>query len=99
MLDQLKQRLNNDDQLLEASMILSEMSDGGALEDDIFDQIAISNKDEKEIENLINKIPDEPIGGTGDDSKDNITDQDLKYAASNIADPTLDELLEDDDLI
>ena len=98
MLDQLKKRLNDDDLLMEAAVILSEMSDGGALEDDIFEQIAISNKDEKEIESLVNKIPDEPIGGTGD-NQEGISDEDLKYAASNIADPTLDELLEDDDLI
>lgn len=92
MFETLKNKLSKDDIRLEASMILSEMSDGGAIEDDILDDFVIPEEDEGKIEKLLAQIPDDPIGNT-----EEITDADLEQASIDIADPTIDELLDSED--
>lgn len=92
MFETLKNKLSKDDIRLEATMILSEMSDGGAIEDDILDDFVIPEEDESKIEKLLSQIPDDPIGNT-----EEITDADLEQAASDVPDPTIDELLDSED--
>lgn len=93
MFNQLKSRISLDDTKVSAMLVLAEMADGGAMEDEILDNIVIPEDDEKQIEVLLKKIPDDPIGNS-----EEITDSDLEDAVSNVPDPTIDEILQDEEI-
>lgn len=88
MFNELKSRLNADNSNIERSSWLLEMSD--PMEDDVLDSIALPAGEEKKIEELISKIPDEDFV-----SDENITDTELNKASSEVADPMIEELLDD----
>lgn len=89
MFDQLKRDIENKDAILEEAVMLTEMSEGGAPEDDVMESLAIPDDDEREIEGLLAKVPDTPYEG-----KEDITSTDLKNA-DRVEDPSIDDLLKD----
>ena len=88
MFNSLKNSLRDQELMHEAFNILSEMAN--APEDEILDSIVVSDEENAELKKIIDKIPDTPIGNT-----EQITDEDLKKAADNVPDPTIEELLDD----
>lgn len=90
MFEGLKKSIKDSEILTESYQILSEMSEGGAPEDAILEEIVLSDKEDNEIKKFVDKIPDGPIGNTED-----ISDKDLNDAAAGVPDPTIDELLND----
>lgn len=90
MFENLINQIKNINTLDESTKILMEMAEDEAPEDDILDSIVISDEENKKINQLLSKIPDTPIGNS-----ESIEDEDLKKAADNVPDPTIDELLDD----
>lgn len=91
MFENLKNQLKEQEIFNESVMILKEMAEGGAPEDDVLDSIVIPEEETPELNKLIDRIPDTPIGNT-----EELTDADLNKAADDVPDPTIDELLNDD---
>ena len=91
MFNELKSRLNADSAKIEKSSWLLEMTD--PMEDDVLDSIALPADEEKKIEELISKIPDDDFI-----TDENITDTELNQASSSVADPMIEELLDDADM-
>lgn len=91
MFNELKSRLNTDNAKIEKSSWLLEMAD--PMEDDVLDSIALPAGEEKKIEELISKIPDDDFI-----TDENITDSELNQASTQVADPMIEELLDDGDM-
>ena len=87
MFDELKNKLDERAESIEASMLIESVAD--APEDDVLDSMEFE-EDEKEIEQLVNKIPDKGFTQTSDAK---LTDKDLVKAVNKEADPTMDQLL------
>lgn len=88
MFNELKSRLNADNAKIEKGSWLLEMTD--PIEDDVLDSIALPADEEKKIEELISKIPDNDFI-----TDENITDSELNQASSEVEDPMIEELLDD----
>ena len=93
MFENLKALLNEDenDPSVIAGRVLLEMADDNP-EDEFLDSISISSTEEKKIEQLVDKIPDD---GFGDDDEP-VSDEELASAIKNTKDPTIEELLSDE---
>lgn len=94
MFDNLKALLNEDENndSVVAGKVLLEMA-GDSPEDDLLDSISISSDEEKKIEKLVDKIPDDGFGSNDEP----ISDKELATAMKDTQDPTIEELLFDED--
>ncbi len=94
MFDNLKALLNEDENndSVVAGKVLLEMA-GDSPEDDLLDSISISSDEEKKIEKLVDKIPDDGFGSNDEP----ISDKELATAMKDTKDPTIEELLFDED--
>lgn len=94
MFDNLKALLNEDENndSVVAGRVLLEMA-GDSPEDDLLDSISISSDEEKKIEKLVDKIPDDGFGSNDEP----ISDKELATAMKDTKDPTIEELLFDED--
>lgn len=94
MFDNLKALLNEDENndSVVAGRVLLEMA-GDSPEDDLLDSISISSDEEKKIEKLVDKIPDDGFGSNDEP----ISDKELATAMKDTQDPTIEELLFDED--
>lgn len=88
MFGNLKKSLNTIDAHVASTLLLENMV--SAEEDDILEEIITVEPDEKEINDLIKKIPDAPFSNS-----EKITDQDLADADKETDDPTIDDLVDD----
>lgn len=88
MFGNLKKSLNTIDAHVASTLLLENMV--CAEEDDILEEIITVEPDEKEINDLIKKIPDAPFA-----NNEKITDQDLADADNEADDPTIDDLVDD----
>lgn len=91
MFESLKSKLSNEDSAIFAGMLLSEMASEDSVEDMMLDDIVIPAEEEKKIEALLDKIPDNAIGNSED-----LNDEDLSKEMDGIPDPTMEELLDGD---
>lgn len=94
MFDNLKALLHEDENndSVVAGKILLEMA-GDSPEDDLLDSISISSDEEKKIEELVDKIPDDGFGSNDEP----VSDKELATAMKDTKDPTIEELLFDED--
>lgn len=94
MFENLKALLNEDenDPSIIAGRVLLEMADDNP-EDELLDSISISSEEEKKIEQLVDKIPGDGFGANDEP----ISDEELASAMKDTKDPTIEELLSDDD--
>lgn len=94
MFEKLRAALNEDaeDPSVIAGVMMLEMASDEP-EDELLDSISISSDEEKKIENLIDKIPGEGFGA-GDEP---VSDKDMADAMKNVKEPTIEDLLSDDD--
>ena len=92
MFDELRKSIEERNVSEEVASLMESMSEGGAIEDDILDDIVISSEEEKKIENLVDKIPDDDFET---DSDGEITDKVLERELKKTVDTTMKELLDD----
>lgn len=97
MFNELKNQIVNEDASLITSTFLSESVEGGAPEDEMLEDIIIPAEEEAKIKALISKIPDDPLVSS-DSDKDGISDANMAKALNDIPDPSLDELIGDEDI-
>ena len=92
MFDELRKSIEERNVSEEVASLMESMSEGGAIEDDILDDIVISSEEEKKIENLVDKIPDDDFET---DSDGEITDKVLERELKKTVNPPMKELLDD----